>query len=192
MRRSLSALAVCASALLLVAARCGGDEDDGVHIGAYPKVEGEESGAGAAAPPDDVDLSADPAAKSSADADADAILDQNGGAEKAPAETAAKKPDAKAKKTDPTKPKLDDDNAAPRDSSDDLFADPLDGANPAGGRGPTVDDNTMLDDSSTFEPGGSGLPNAVGPDGDSLPQIPGPGPSDDLPDLGGPGSDLTE
>ncbi len=158
MRRQLSALAIGASTLVLMAARCSGDEDDGVSIGAYPQVEGEESGAGAAAPPDDVDHSADP---------------KDAGAGSA---------------ADASRPKLGDE---PKEASDDLFADPMDGANAGGGSGPKVDDETILEDQSTFEPGGSGLPNVVGPDGDSLPQV--PGPDTGMPELGGdPSPDLTE
>ena len=141
MRRQLSALAICVAALVLVAARCSRDEDDGTSFGVYPKVEGEEFGAGAAVPPDDNELTQDPPPSGGVEAAAP----KAGGSAKEPA--------------------------------DDLFADPLDGADAK------VDGNTMLDDQSTFEPGGSGLPSVVGPDGDSLPQI--PGPDGDSSELGG-------
>lgn len=164
MRRQLYALAICASTLVLMAARCGSDADDGISIGAYPKVEGEEFGAGAAAPPEDGELN-----------DAASAGDP--------------KSDAGASDSTGRAPALPSDE--PKEAADDLFADPLDGPSAGGVGEPRTDGATIYDDQSTFEPGGSGLPNAAGPDGESLPQV--PGPNSDGSDLGvGIDPDLTE
>lgn len=107
------------------------------------------------------------AARCSSDDDTKLKIEKNGAASPPPDESSG---------TAHREPAPDDvrENAkgpAEKEPDDDLFRDPLDGPNPGGGEGsePRVDDETILEDSSTFDP--DSPPGEVSPDGPLDPSL---------------------
>lgn len=163
LRRVFSAVTLTALALSLVAARCTSDDEDEMRL--YPT-------------PADSRAPADPSAQSRADTDAEATL---------------LKPDtvrAPSTGEGETVPEIGGEGApaSPKDAKgpeDDLFSDPLDGANagtPDGATSdvPMLDDSTIQEDASTFEDSGAG---GGGEALDGAPSSDDPVDSEPMPDL---------
>ncbi len=163
LRRFFSAVTVTALALTLVAARCTSDDEEEMRL--YPT-------------PADSRVPADPSAQRGEDTDAEAELLKPDTVRAPTTGDGETVPDIGGE----VAPKSPQDAKGPED---DLFSDPLEGANagtPDGATSnvPMLDDSTIQEDASTFEDSGAG---GGGEALDGAPSSDDPADAEPMPDL---------